>query len=197
MTCLNPRVSKSVVYPDFSLELEPSPGIVHQHGYCASFWPGKALASETRLRRRKPKMKHIALATLIALGSATLGLGVASAAPARPAGLNPVQHEMILLSEAMNTILLAVANNNLQAIPPAIHKVHEARLVTEEALLNGEYQPPKNSDQVEAFIAEDEAFHDELVTLMKAVKADDLQAATRQVGVIVNSCTSCHTQYRF
>lgn len=168
-------------------------------------------------------MKHLALAGLLVLGGGAFGITTAiaaenvhhshseHAAPARkapsakapaktPAGtvaMNPVRHEMILLSEAMNVIMLAVANNNLKAIPPAIQKVHGARMVTEKALLNGEYQPPKNGKNVDAFIKLDEAFHDELVTLMKAVKADDLKAATRQVGVIMNSCTSCHTQYRF
>lgn len=155
-------------------------------------------------------MKQLAIAALIALGGTLAGLGAANAAaphthsaPAaavskpHASGVNPVQHEMRLLTEAMNVILLAVANNNLKAIPPAIHKVHDARMVTEKALLSGAYHPPKNGNRIDAFIAQDEAFHDELVTLMKAVKADDLQAATRQVGVIVNSCTSCHTQYRF
>lgn len=164
------------------------------------------------------KLKPLAFAALIALGAgaataaphdhhghaAPAKAPAVKAAPAKaapvaktPAGLNPVQHEMILLADAMNVIMLAVANNNLQAIPPAIQEVHSARMVTEEALLSGKYQPPKNSKNVQAFIKQDEAFHDELVTLMKAVKADDLRAATRQVGVIVNSCTSCHVQYRF
>lgn len=168
-------------------------------------------------------MKHLALAGLIILGGGTVGIAAAvaaedphhshaeHAAPARkapsakqpamaPAGavkMNPVRQEMLSLSEAMNVIMLAVANNNLQAIPPAIQKVHGARMVTEKALLNGEYQPPKNGKDIAGFIKQDEAFHDELVTLMRAVKADDLKAATRQVGVIVNSCTDCHTQYRF
>lgn len=162
-------------------------------------------------------MKPLAIAALIALsaGAATAAPAIhdhghaapkapaaaakkpAAAAAQTPAGLNPVQHEMRLLADAMNVIMLAVANNDLKAIPPAISKVHSARMVTEQALLNGTYQPPKNSKQVQAFIKQDEVFHDELVTLMKAVKADDLGAATRQVGVLVNSCTSCHVAYRF
>jgi hypothetical protein len=165
------------------------------------------LGQRFRIERRKTFMKPLAIAALIALGA-----GAATAAPAghdpaehghaapaaeTPAGLNPVQHEMRLLADAMNVIMLAVANNDLKAIPPAISKVHSARMVTEQALLSGKYQPPKNSKQVQAFIKQDEAFHDELVTLMKAVRTNDLNAATRQVGVIVNSCTSCHTQYRF
>lgn len=135
------------------------------------------------------------VAALLALSALLAGSALA-AEPSKKA-LNPVQREMQLLTQAMNTMVLAVANNDLKAIPPAIHQVHEARMATEKALQRGEYRPPKNGKNLQAFIAQDEAFHDELVTMIKAVKANDLQAATKQVGVLVNGCTSCHTQYRF
>lgn len=117
-------------------------------------------------------------------------------APVKASG-NPVVHEMRLLNDAMKTIMDAVANNRLEAIVPAIHRVHEARLLTEKAIESGTYRLPKNSDRMEAFIKEDDAFHQELVTLVKAARANDLKGATKQVGTLMNGCTSCHVKYRF
>ncbi len=117
------------------------------------------------------------------------------AAPA--AALNPVQNEMRLLHEATRDWVTAIANNTLDTIPEDIHKVHGARMVTEDALKKGSYKPPKNADDLDGFIKQDEAFHDELVKLLKASKAKDLPATTKQLGVVLEGCTSCHTKYRF
>ena len=84
----------------------------------------------------------------------------------------------------------------LQAIPPALHRVHGAKDETEKALHSGAYSLG-GPDRLAAFIEEDAAFHDELVTLLRASRANDLEAATRQVGVIMNGCTSCHVKFRF
>jgi cytochrome c556 len=75
--------------------------------------------------------------------------------------------------------------------------VHGARMVTEEALKKGGYKPPKNGADLDAFVKQDEAFHDELVKLLKASKANDLPATTKQLGVVLEGCTNCHTKYRF
>lgn len=127
--------------------------------------------------------------------------GVAGAAPDRsPSQLkagNPVVQEMRILNDAMKTVIEAVANNRLDTIPPAIHRVHEARQQTEKAIESRTYRLPKNADRLEGFIQADEAFHEQLVTLLKAAKANDLMGATRQVGPLMISCTNCHQQYRF
>lgn len=128
-----------------------------------------------------------------------------STAPAAPTpsaqaptvAVNPVQNEMRLLHEATRDWVTAIANNTLDTIPSGIHKVHGARMVTEEALKKGSYKPPKNGDDLDAFIKQDEAFHDELVKLLKASKAGDLPGTTKQLGVVLEGCTSCHTKYRF
>ncbi len=118
-------------------------------------------------------------------------------APSQEPPKNPVQAEMRLLHEATRDWVTAIANNTLDTIPVGIRKVHGARMVTEAALKKGEYKPPKNGDNLEAFIKQDEAFHDELVKLLKASKASDLPAATKQLGVVLEGCTACHTKYRF
>lgn len=151
-------------------------------------------------------MKRIALAAVLSLvllsGNAMAQAKAGhdqhvEAAAHLPPGVNAVQNEMRELSAAMNEIMLAVANNNLKAIPESIHRVHAARQLTEEAIASGRYKLPKNSDKMAAFIKEDDAFHEELVALVKASKTNDLNAATKQVGRLMNGCTSCHTQYRF
>jgi hypothetical protein len=111
---------------------------------------------------------------------------------------NPVQAEMRLLTEAVRDWVTAIAQHDLGRIPEGIARVHAARLVTERALSSGAYVPPRGGAAVvEAFVRQDEAFHDELVNLLQAAKANDLPAATRQLGVVLEGCTTCHMQYRF
>jgi DNA-binding GntR family transcriptional regulator len=107
-----------------------------------------------------------------------------------------VQAEMRLLHEATRDWVTAVANNQLAAIPPAISRVHTARVATEKALERGEYTLPRGGD-LAAFAKQDEAFHDELVKLLRASRANDLPATTTQLGVVLEGCTACHQQYRF
>ncbi len=118
------------------------------------------------------------------------------ASTAAPAA-NPVQAEMRALHEATRDWVTAIANNDLASIPRGISRVHAARMVTEKAVESGAYKPPKAGADIEAFKKQDEAFHDELVKLLKASKANDLPAATKQLGVVLEGCTSCHTKYRF
>lgn len=121
----------------------------------------------------------------------------AAATAALPPAQNAVQAEMRLLHEATRDWVSAIANNTLEAIPTGIHKVHQARTATEKALEKGEYELPKKGGTLDDFKKQDEEFHDELVALLKASKANDLAATTKQLGVVLEGCTSCHTKYRF
>ncbi len=125
--------------------------------------------------------------------------GPAAAAPSAPTGpvTNPVQSEMRILNEVTRDWVTAIAQNQLDGIPAGIHKVHGAREVTDKALKDGKYKPPKAGTNVDDFIKQDEAFHDELVKLLTASKAKDLTATTKQLGVVLEGCTDCHTKYRF
>lgn len=114
-----------------------------------------------------------------------------------PEGVNVVQHEMILLNNAMIGVYTMIIANQLEGIPARIHSVHGARELTHGALSGGEYQPPKNSADVEGFEKLDEAFHDQLVELVKAAQADDLKLTTQKYAEVIQGCTDCHTQYRY
>lgn len=118
-------------------------------------------------------------------------------ATAAPAGVNPVQIEMRILHEAARDWVTAIANNTLPIIPVSIGKVHEARMLTEKAVEAGAYRPPKNGDALADFAKQDDAFHAELVKLLNAAKGKDLPGTTRQLGVVLQSCTSCHLRFRF
>jgi hypothetical protein len=128
----------------------------------------------------------------------------APAAPARkgatdhvPEGLNAVQNEMLLLNDAMRDAVTAVANDDMQMLPHGFHRVHMARELTVKAIEAGEYKTPRNPDQMEAFLAMDEAFHGELEKLLKASESGDLPATTAQLGAVLQQCTGCHEQFRF
>lgn len=137
-----------------------------------------------------PTLRTLFLSTLLIAGAAA---AAGAAAPEKP---NAVQAEMRALTGAMHTVVDAIASNDLSRIPPALHEVHGAREETEKALKAGTYRPPVNGDRLKAFIAEDEAFHDELVKLVKAARANDAAAAARQIAPIMNGCVSCHATYR-
>ena len=112
-----------------------------------------------------------------------------------PEGVNAVQNEMRLLDAAMRDILTLLANKQLDAIPKRIFAVHGARDLTEQALASGAYRPPRGD--VAAFGAVDTAFHDQLVRMVKASRAGDLQGATDAYADAVRGCASCHESFCF
>ncbi|MFU8804728.1 MAG: hypothetical protein ACNA8W_13015 [Bradymonadaceae bacterium] len=114
-----------------------------------------------------------------------------------PEGINVVQHEMQLLTAAMQNILRHIADDNLAAVPLEIGKVHPVYELTHEAIEKGLYRPPFNPDQIEEFKAMDDAFHNDLVALVRASRGDDLQVAATTYGKLVEGCTGCHAQFRF
>lgn len=110
---------------------------------------------------------------------------------------NAVQNEMRILDAAIRDVLTMIANNELAPIPDRIFSVHGARDATEKAIAEKRYLPPRNDEGIEAFVATDRAFHDDLVRLVKAAKANDLQAATGAFASVVVGCTNCHQRFRF
>lgn len=116
---------------------------------------------------------------------------------ALPEGVNIVQHEMQVLTEAMQNNLRHLADGNLAAIPKEIARVHPIYDLTHEALGAGLYNPPFNSENIAGFEALDEAFHDDLRTMVASALDDDLQGTTVAYAKLVTGCTSCHTQFRF
>ncbi len=114
-----------------------------------------------------------------------------------PPGVNVVQFEMRLLTEGMQNILRLIADDRLDEIPDQIRQVHPAYELTHQALEEGSYAPPVNSEQIEEFIAMDDEFHDILRALVAASREGDLQGATDRYSDLVQGCTSCHGQFRF
>lgn len=144
--------------------------------------PHQAPATATALAQKIPVPAHAAT-----LAEATRA----------PASGNPVQNEMRILHEAARDWVTAIANNTLDLIPASIGKVHQARMLTETAVEAGAYRPPKNGDALADFGKQDDAFHAELVKLLQASRAKDLPRTTKQLGVVLDSCTSCHLRFRF
>lgn len=126
---------------------------------------------------------------------ATTGTATQPDAIAPPA--NAVQNEMRILEGVMREVLTMIANNQLAGIPDRIFSVHGARDATEKAISEKRYLPPRNDEGIEAFVATDRAFHDDLVRLVKAARANDLPGATGAYAAVVVGCTNCHQRFRF
>lgn len=110
---------------------------------------------------------------------------------------NALQAEMRALTSFMQLALVAVANDQLELIPPAIPKLHGAIEATQAGVKDGSISLPQNGDDVEGFLAADDAFHDQIVGLVRAARANDLPAATQQLAAMTLGCTACHERYRF
>ena len=131
--------------------------------------------------------------------ASTSGSAHSSAAPhgsaESPPG-NPVQIEMRMLTSILEATVRAIGARDVRPIEHALHRLHAAKETTTAALRDGSYKLPKNHDQVRAFVAMDEAFHEHLKTLVSASHANDIPATANALGSIVRDCEGCHVTFR-
>lgn len=118
------------------------------------------------------------------------------APPPAPAGVNPVQHEMRLLHEAMRDTVTAIANGDVKTVPAALHRVHAAKEVTENAIKTGAWHPPKNGQALERFLQLDGTFHGELEFLVESAAKGDIPTTAIAMGKALASCNGCHAEFR-
>ncbi len=128
--------------------------------------------------------------------------GSATAAPATPAAdaaappANVVQTEMRMLTQILEATVRGIGAGDVSGIDEQLHGLHAAKEATTAAVKGGTYKLPKNSENVAAFEQMDEAFHGQLVGLVKASRANDVPAAAEALGQIVRSCNGCHAMFR-
>lgn len=115
-----------------------------------------------------------------------------SAAPAS----NPVQHEMRLLTGALETAVRGIGQGDVRPVAHALHRVHLAKDATEAAIRAGRYRPPRNPERLDQFHALDEAFHAELGRLVQASARNDVAATATALGAVLQGCQGCHTEFR-
>ncbi len=132
---------------------------------------------------------------IIALSTVALALAVTAPLKAEEAG-NALKEEMHLLDAAYKNLLDAILLDQPETIEKPFHAVHKAKMKTEKALHGGKIKLPKNGDQLEAFVAMDEAFHDKLVKLLGAARKKDRDAIRESAHEILDGCISCHNRYR-
>ena len=81
--------------------------------------------------------------------------------------------------------------------PVGVNRANEAKGETEKAIKSGAWKPARTDATVADFVKTDEAFHGELVKLLQASKKNDVTATTKQLGAVLEGCTSCHVRFRF
>ena len=114
----------------------------------------------------------------------------------RPENLNPVQHEMQLLTTALEGAVKHIALGELPKIEHGLHAVHGAREQTEAALRDGTYRPPKNADHVAKFFELDKAFHATLEELAHAAAKNDYDATVAHFSLAMRGCRECHEMFK-
>jgi cytochrome c556 len=123
------------------------------------------------------------------LGSATTSFGQAATT------VNPVQREMRLLRDAMRAAVDAIAAGDVRELPAQLHAVHVAAGDTRASLEKGEYVLPSHADQIDSFVALDEAFHHLLIKMVKAARRNDVSETANVFGDLMTRCHACHEQY--
>jgi len=132
-----------------------------------------------------------------AAAPAAAGAHPTLASPDRvPPGVNAVQNEMRLLDQAMRDTVTRIAYGELRTIPASVHRVHQARALTEAALESGEYRLQKNADRIAQFRELDAAFHGELEGLVEAASANDPDRTAARFGSVMGRCNGCHATFR-
>jgi cytochrome c556 len=110
---------------------------------------------------------------------------------------NAVQKEMRLLEAAMQESVAAIAKGDVRLRPKLLHAVHTAGGDTSAALKSGAYKLPQRPNDVTGFLALDEAFHKEMITMVKAARKNDVATTATQFGKLMARCHGCHATYRF
>jgi cytochrome c556 len=117
-------------------------------------------------------------------------------APAEPPPGNVIQTEMRLMTSILEATVRGIGARDVRAIAPELHRLHAAKEATTAALRDGSYTLPRQPDQVDAFLAMDDAFHDHLGALVRASRANDVPAAAEALGSIMRGCEGCHATFR-
>lgn len=120
-------------------------------------------------------------------------LGAASPT-ALPEGVNAVQNEMRLLDHAVHQSITAAALGDVSIVPALFHQVHQAKALTERALVAGTWKPAKGD--LAGFTALDQAFHVELEKVVEAASKNDRTAVVDALDRLLPSCIACHDAHR-
>jgi hypothetical protein len=115
---------------------------------------------------------------------------------AAPPAANPVQHEMRLLTSALETAVRSIGQGDVRPVAHELHRVHLAKEATQAAIEAGRYRTPRNPEQLERFRALDEAFHGDLGRLVQASSRNDVAATAEALGAVLQRCQGCHSQFR-
>lgn len=113
-----------------------------------------------------------------------------------PANENVVQREMRLMTAILEQTVRGIGMGDVRGIDERLHELHAAKEATSAAVASGAYKLPKSPDNVAAFSAMDEAFHEHLGALVVASRANDVPAAAEALGAIMRGCHGCHTTFR-
>ncbi len=103
---------------------------------------------------------------------------------------------MRLLTATLETAVRGIGAGDVRAVAADLHRVHAAKAATEAALESGAYTLPKAPDQLARFRAMDEAFHGDLVGLVRASQRNDVAGVAAAVGVVLAGCPRCHAEFR-
>jgi len=125
---------------------------------------------------------------------APVGGGATASGPSVPA--NPVQHEMRLLTTALEATVRGIGAGDVRGAEHELHGVHAAKEATEAAIHGGSYRLPKNAQRLDHFRELDETFHHDLEALADASHRNDVTATAQALGVVMRGCQGCHVEFR-
>lgn len=101
-----------------------------------------------------------------------------------------------MMTSILEATVRGIGAGDVRSIDEQLHRLHAAKEATAAAVKSGTYKLPKQPENVAAFIALDDAFHEHLGALVTASRANDVPAAAEALGAIMRGCQGCHQTFR-
>lgn len=117
-------------------------------------------------------------------------------AGASDTGSSPLIDEMIILDNAFQKVVSAVALGDGERVYEALESMHGTMEKTHKGLHEGMVKLPKNAGREKEFIKRDKAFHANLERLAEAGQKNDQAKMLSLTKTLLDGCVNCHGEFR-
>jgi hypothetical protein len=113
-----------------------------------------------------------------------------------PSGQNPLISEMLILDQAFQQVVSAVALGDGAKVKKALETMHGTMEKTHEGMHEGAVRIPKNAGRQEEFVEMDKEFHLNLERLAEAGSSNDQGKMLSLTKTLLEGCVNCHRDFR-
>ena len=111
-------------------------------------------------------------------------------------GPNPLIGEMLILDNAFQQVVSAVALGDGAKVSKALEAMHGTMEKTHEGVHEGTVTIPKNAHREKEFVEMDKEFHANLERLADAGHKNDQAKMLSLTKILLEGCVNCHREFR-